>query len=1234
MHSSGITRDTENGSGVLRYEPVAIIGMSCRYPGAHNVEEFWNLIRGGGDAITGTPGDRYDPDGASHGQHAPKLGGFISGVDRFDADFFGISPREARLMDPQQRLLLEVGYEALEDGGRPPSRLTGRHVGVFVGQIGSDYWHLQQAGEDRVEFYGLTGASSRAISANRLSFAFDLRGPSITVDTACASSLTAVHLAVQSLRSQECDLALVGAANLILTPGDGVAYLDAGMLAGDGRCKFGSRTADGFVRSDGVGALLLKPLDRAVLDGDRIRAVIRGSAVGNDGQTSGYLATPAHEGQRAVLERAYRTAGVDPARVDFVEAHGTGTSSGDPVEFSSLAAVLGRDRHPDRLCYVGSVKTNIGHTEAAAGLAGLIKATLALENGLVPPSLHSGEPSPEVAWEAIPLRVPTRPVRLAGSAEGVLAGVNSFGIGGTNAHVVLSSAPGRPAEPGPEGTADGQDPPHLLTLSAASEDGLKDLAGAYAGFLAPEGPGRASSFRDICFSASVCREHRENRLAVVAASHDEAHEALNGFLAGDTTGLYRADDVEDLTARIAFVFPGQGSQWASMGRDLYATEPVFRTALDACDAAVLAEADWSLVKALYDYDGKQLTAPDVVQPTLWAMEVALAALWRSWGIEPDVVIGHSMGEAAAAYVAGALPLADCAAVICRRSSLAARTSGQGAMAWVELGADEVEEALDDGAVSVAAANSPTSTLLSGERDPLDQVLRHFDARDIFHRWVKVDYASHGRQMEPVREKLLTSLSDVVPRSGRLPVISTLLSEPIDGSQMDAGYWARNIREPVDFVGAVRQALRDETLFVEISPHPLLTGAISETADDAGRSTLAVGSLRREESGRGSLLRALGSLYTAGAPVRWEAVTAGGSYVPLPHYPWQRDSYWLTPGVTDGAGASPPGGASAPHGTGRRATRRRHPLLAERSRTGEDAYAWHSSLSLSAHEHAYLRGHRVEGTVILPGTAYVEIASAVGREIFGTTALVQDIAYHRALFLEDGEDVGLKVTAEPTGTGSYRVRVLGRASGDREWTVHGEACVTASDEPAEAGTPSGAGSPDDLDRVRRRCTRHRSGDDFYAAHARAGNEWGGVFRGLRDVWTAPGESLGFIECPRSLLGDLDAYTFHPALLDAAGQCLLSARPPVPDGEDQLIVAGSADSAALLRPATARLWTHARALPSPRRDSFKGDITIYDDHGRLIAVLRGFRLQYLLGAAPHDPVDEIPYDREEGTHHDRP
>ncbi|MFE3740549.1 type I polyketide synthase [Streptomyces sp. NPDC059134] len=1227
------TRDPETGNDAFRCAPVAIIGMSCRYPGAPGVADFWNLISGGGDAITGTPGDRYDTEASSHGQDVPKLGGFISGVDRFDADFFGISPREARLMDPQQRLLLEVGYEALEDGGRPPPRLAGQHVGVFVGQIGNDYWHLQQAGEEKVEFYGLTGASSRAISSNRLSFAFDLRGPSITVDTACASSLTAVHLAVQSLTSQECDLALVGAANLILTPGDGVAYLDAGMLAGDGRCKFGARAADGFVRSDGIGALLLKPLDRAVRDGDRVRAVIRGSAVGNDGRTSGYLATPAYEGQRAVLERACLTAGADPARIDFVEAHGTGTSSGDPVELSSLAAVLGRNRHPDRLCYVGSVKTNIGHTEAAAGIAGLIKATLALENGLVPPSLHSGEPNPEVAWEAIPLRIPTRPVRLARRSEGTWAGVNSFGIGGTNAHVVLSSAPGRTVAPAPDGTAGAQDPPHLLTLSAASGNGLRDLARAYVGFLAPDGPGRASSFRDICFSASACREHRENRLAVVATTHDEAREALSGFLDGDTAGLSTADDVEEPTARIAFVFPGQGSQWASMGRDLYASEPVFRTALDACDAAVLAEAGWSLVDVLYGSDEKELTAPDVVQPTLWAMEVALAALWRSWGIEPDVVIGHSMGEAAAAYVSGALPLADCAAVICRRSSLAARTSGQGAMAWVELGAAEVEEALDEDEVSVAAANSPTSTLLSGERGPLDQVLKRFDARDVFHRWVKVDYASHGSQMEPVREALLTSLSDVVPHSGRLPVISTLLTEPIDGSQMDAGYWARNIREPVDFVGAVRQALREETLFVEISPHPLLTEAVAETADDAGGGTLAVGSLRRGESGRGSLLRSLGSLYTAGARVDWEAVTAGGSYVPLPHYPWQRDSFWLTPAAT---GASTSDGAPAPRGTDGGATRRSHPLLAERIRPdGEDTYAWRSSLNLSAPDHAYLRGHRVEGTVILPGTAYVEIASAVGREIFSTTTPVHDIAYHRALFLEDGDEVELRVTAEPVGTDAYRVRVLGRGSGEREWTLHGEATATASDEPAESGGPSpGAGDADSLDQVRRRCTRHRSGDDFYAAHARTGNEWRGVFRGLQDVWTAPGESLGFIECPEGLLAELDAYVFHPALLDAAGQCLLSARPPVPDGQDELIVAGSADSATLLRPPTGRLWTHARALPSTRGDSFRGDITIYDEHGRLTAVLRGFRLQYLLGAAPHGPVEETPYDRKEGTSDDRP
>ncbi|MFD3880772.1 type I polyketide synthase [Streptomyces microflavus] len=1230
MHTNSRISSTGTGDGVLLHTPVAIIGMACRYPGAHNVEEFWEMLCEGRDAISATPSDRYDAETLSHGQDVPKLGGFIDGVDRFDTDFFGISPREARLMDPQQRLLLEVGYEALEDAGRPPGRLAGQHVGVFVGQIGSDYWHLQQAGEGPVEFYGLTGASSRAISSNRLSFAFDLRGPSITVDTACASSLTAVHLAVQSLHAQESDVALVGAANLILAPGDGVAYLDAGMLAGDGRCKFGSRTADGFVRSDGIGALLLKPLDRAMADGDRVRAVIRGSAVGNDGRTSGYLATPAYEGQREVLERAYRAAGVDPALVDFVEAHGTGTVSGDPVEFSSLAAVLDRYRHPDRLCYVGSVKTNIGHTEAAAGLAGLIKATLVLENALVPPSLHSGEPNPDVAWESISLRVPARSVSLTRRTGGIVAGVNSFGIGGTNAHVVLSSAPEQDAVPVQDEQAGAGKDPHLLTLSAASEEALKDLVRAYTDFLSPGGAGRSASFRDICFSASVCREHRESRVAIVAASHDEAHKALVRYLKGETAGVHQADDVEGMTSRIAFVFPGQGSQWQSMGRDLYASEPVFRTALDACDAAVRAEAGWSPLEVLYGSGEQELSAPDIVQPALWAMEVALAALWRSWGIEPDVVIGHSMGEAAAAYVSGALPLADCAAVICRRSSLAATTSGQGAMAWVELGAEEVKNVLDDPDVSVAAANSPTSTLLSGKQAPLEHVLKRFEARDIFHRWVKVDYASHGPQMEPVREELLTSLADVVPRKGRLPVISTLLTESIDGSPMNADYWARNIREPVDFVGAVRRALREETLFVEISPHPLLVEAITETADDADQDAIAVGSLRRDESGRASLLRSLGVLHTAGAPVRWEAVMAGGSYVPLPHYPWQRESFWFAPRHTRATGE-----AAHPYRTDESTTRSRHPLLAERTGGDGGTYEWRSTLDLAADEHAYLRGHRVEGTVILPGTAYVEIASAAGREIFGTTTRVHDISYHKALFLEDDEKTELRVTAEPAGTGQYRVRVHGRTPGDHEWTLHGEAAVSVPAKTAKASSTSpDTSNADRLDDVKRRCVRHRSGDDFYAAHARTGNEWGGVFRGLKDVWTAPGESLGSIECPEDLLSELGSYVFHPALLDAAGQCLLSARPPIPDGQDQLIVAGSADSATLLRSPTARLWTHARALHSSRDDSFKGDITIYDDHGRLTAVLRGFRLQYLLGTAPHGPVEETPDSREDESSDDRP
>ncbi|MEU2900748.1 SDR family NAD(P)-dependent oxidoreductase [Streptomyces sp. NPDC001273] len=1197
------TRAAETAS-----EPIAIIGMAGRFADATSPDQLWDMLLQGRDAITDIPPERYDIDAVydptprTPGRTVSRWGGLLRDIDAFDAEFFGVSPREADRMDPQQRLLLEVAYEALEDAGQPLPRIAGTDTGVFIGQLGGDYWHLQYDNRDQLDLYAMTGAASRAITSGRLSYAFDLRGPSFTVDTACSSALVAVHNAVQAIRLGECPMAIAGGVNLVLLPEEGVVYSGAGMLASDGRCKFADASGDGFVRSDGIGAVILKPLSAALADGDRVRAVIRGSAVGNDGQSSGYLVTPAVEGQRDVLRRAYANAGVDPADIDYIEAHGTGTSVGDPVELEALADIVG-PRPPDQRCLVGSVKTNIGHAEAAAGIAGLIKAVLCLENKTVTPNLHLKNPNPAVDWANLPLTIPTKATPLPERDRPAIAGVSSFGFSGTNAHLVLEAAP-QPSARDTDARASAT-PSELLVLSALSPEALADAARTMADHL--EGPGSEHTLHDICYSAALRRTPHDARLALPSADHAEAAAALRGFAEGeDEPGLSFSDYTDPEAApRVAFVFPGQGSQWPGMGRELLDGEPVFRHAMEACDEAIRTETGWSVIELLRSADEERLKQLDVVQPTLWAMEIALAELWRSWGIEPDVVIGHSMGESAAAYISGALSLSDAAAVICRRSRLAKRLSGRGTMAWVALPADEAAAALagHEDKVAVAAINSPTSTLLSGDVDAIAQVLAALDARGVDNRRVNVDFASHCPQMDALREDLLDELSHLTPRAGRIPLHSTLLNEVIDGSGMDADYWVRNIRQPVDFVGAVRSQLElGDTVFVEVSPHPLLVAGIRETSRTAtGADTTAVGSLRRHTDEREALLTSAAALHTAGAHLDFTTLTSGGRYVPLPTYPWQRTRHWIsrTHTLTAPAAAAPAGPKSRPQHV--------HPLLGRPMPAEGTTRTWQGPLRLA--DNAYLRDHCIQDTIILPGTAHLELISTAVRTELGSSAMsLSDVHYHRALFLdEDGPAPEVQVTLTPRPDASLHCRIHSLDADTGDWTLHTEATARA----VPGGTPQ-PGEP--LQAIRARLPQHQDADDFYPWNAARGNQWNGTFQGITELWRTDGEVLARLTCPAPLVDGLALHHFHPALLDASGHAMAAARPLTAPGEEGVFVLGGIDEVRFYQKPSASMFSHARLLPSSREDSFVADIDIRADDGPLIAQMRGLRLQYLAGHAP--------------------
>lgn len=1150
--------------------PVAVVGIGCRFPGANGLAQFWQLLSGGRDAITEVPASRYDIDAyhdprpGTPNRIVSRGGGFLDQIDQFDAGFFGVAPREAERMDPQQRLLLETAAEAMADAGLTRERLSTVRTGVYVGGMSSAYGEmLSDAGV--LDLHAATGGA-RSFLSGRVSFAFDLRGPSVTVDCACSSSLAALHLAYQSVRTGETGLALAGGVNLVISPAETIPFSAAKMLAADGRCKFGSAHGDGFVRSEGVAVLVLKPLDRAEADGDAIHAVIYGSAVGNDGQSGGYLLTPSQSGQEETLRAAYADAGVPTGQVDYIEAHGTGTAAGDPVELGALGAVLGEGRPARSPCLVGSVKTNIGHTEATAGLAGFIKAVLALQHREIPPSLHAAELTDAVDWEGLRMRLVRESTPWPRTDRRGLAGVSSFGISGTNAHVVLGEyQPAAATAPAPASGDEAQ----LLVLSAHTEAALAALAGGYARFLEPGGAGRDLPLRDVCFSAATRRDHHESRLTAVGASPDELAERLRAYTAGESRarlGVTAAAPVEGGRPHIVFVFPGQGSQWDGMGRELLAGSPVFRETLTRCDEVIRSEVGWSVLDRLTGAADAPASI-DTIQPTLWAMETALCAVLRHWGIEPDHVVGHSMGEVAAACASGALSLADAGAVICRRSRLLKTVAGQGAMYSVELSVADAQAALagHEHLVSVAVSNSPTSTVISGDPQALATIVKSLDERGVFCRQVKVDVASHSPQMDQLREDLLASLGEVAPRAGAVPLYSTVDDASGDGSGMDAAYWVRNLREPVRFGAAVAHlAGRGDTVFVEISPHPILLPAIREALALAETDGTAVGCLRRDEPERASLLDTVGAVHRAGYPVDWQRLfgEAPPRYVRLPSYPWQHQRYWLAPP------------AAAPTATARSA---RHRVERVVDLTRE----------------RYLLDHQVQGTVVMPGTAYVEMVHGAAGEICGgQVPLLRDIRYVDALFLRpDKPAPTLSTVFTSSGPDTWDFEVTS------EEATHVTGVVTRTAPPEERRLP--------LDAIRAACLDHRAGADFYRRFAARGNEWRGTFQGIAELWVGDGQALGRIQVAAGV--DPTGYTCHPALLDACGQVLASLIPA--EDRSSAFVLGGVDEVTIHPSPGTPAWAHAVPVTAWRSDSFCGDLVVSDVDGRVIVEIKGLRLQYL-------------------------
>lgn len=1172
--------------------PVAVIGMSCRLPGGiDSPERLWESLLRGDDLVTEVPPDRwdadeyYDPEPGVPGRSVSKWGAFLDDVAGFDAEFFGINERESAALDPQHRLLLETSWEAMEHAGLTREALDDSLTGVFVGLTHADYQMLAADAQALEAAYGFSG-NNFSLASGRIAYALGVHGPALTVDTACSSGLTAIHLACRSLHEGESDLALAGGATLALDPRKFASGSAEGMLSATGRCHAFDAAADGFVGAEGCVMVLLKRLPDAMRDGDRILAVIRGTAANQDGHTVN-IATPSDAAQTAVYRAALAAAGVDPATVGMVEAHGTGTPVGDPIEYSSLSKVYGLDGP----CALGSVKTNMGHAQAASGAIGLMKAVLAVQHGAVPQNLHFTRLPDKLAAIRTNLFVPQETTPWCTNGHHPRrAAVSSYGLSGTNVHAILEQAPVPSPDPG---TADAPSTsttaPLLFALSSTSADELRHTAGRLADWVQEH---QDVSLPDLAYTLTRRRVHRPVRTAVGASSRGELISALREVADGDAP--YEAAVGRDDRGPV-WVFSGQGSQWAGMGAELLATEPVFAATVAQAEPIIAAESGFSVTEAMSAPE--VVTGQDRLQPTLFTMQVAMAATMQAQGVRPGAVIGHSLGEGAAAVVAGALSLEDGLRLICRRSRLMSRIAGKGATAAVELPAKQVLSELtgrgiDDVVVAVVA--SPQSTVIAGTTQTVRDLVADWEQRGVMAREVPVDVAFHSPQVEPIVGDLTEALADLKPMTPEIPFYSATLFDPREQPVCDAEYWVTNMRRMVRFATAVQAALEDGyRVFAELSPHPLLTRALEQTA--AGRQTpmAALAAMRRGQSMPNGLRGLLVDVHSAGAAVDFSVLCPTGQLVEAPLPTWTHRRLWLSGG----------GSESPTHGG---CTIAVHPLLGANVRLHEEPerYVWQADVGTAAQP--WLADHQIRTVAVLPGAAYCEMALAAARAVMGEASEVRDIRFVQALLLDERTVIGASASMSSPGVADFTVET----DEEGQQTRHATAVLhDTADEHPPAYDMSAllAAHPCDEDgaEVRNRVGQH-------------GIQYGPAFAGLVTVRTGETKArtvLAEVALPRSIRSQQDAYGVHPALLDACFQSV-EAHPEVqalggdvlglPLGVRRLRSYGSARNAH---------YCYTR-LVTADTSGIEADIDVLDSEGTVLLSAQGLRLGTNASGSGHD------------------
>ncbi len=1187
-------KTSQTVSEYTNIEPIALVGIGCRFPGGvQHTESFWELLKTGRDAIIDVPPDRwnvrrfFDPDASKPGKMYVKQGGFLrQRVDAFDALFFGIAPREAECIDPQQRLLLETSWEALEDAGIPFDMLAGSNTGVFIGAFTLDH-KLTQMGKMNRQFIGTHTAigSTMTILSNRISYVLDLRGPSMSLDTACSSSLVAVHLACQAIWRGECDLALAGGVNVMMRPEYPMAMCKGGFLAPDGRSKSFDSRANGYGRGEGAGVVVLKRFSEAIRDGDSIYALIRGTGVNQDGRTNG-ITVPNPDSQAELIRRVCTQYAIDPHDIRYVEAHGTGTPVGDPLEAKALGAALGHpvDRDP---CLLGSVKATIGHLEAAAGVAAIIKTALCLSHRQVPPQANLETPNPMIPFEELGLKLPRQVEELAPGVERVCAGVNSFGYGGTNAHVVLQNVPCLVTD---RAQGEGSGNVYCLPLSARSEHALAELAKSW---LARFGETPNVQLSDLAYSASCRRGHHDHRLAVIGSSWNEICEQLQSFFeAGMGEWSASGKRSDESGQRPVFVYTGMGPQWWAMGQELYQHEAVYRTAVEECDAIFQRIAGWSILEEMLkpEQDSK-VTDTAVAQPANFLIQVGLTALWRSRGVDPGAIIGHSVGEVTAAYVAGVLTLEEALLVSYHRSRIQKKAAGAGKMLAVSMNQEQCTSLLREmkGEVSIAAINSPTAVTLAGDALALQSIQEYLTQRGEAGRFLQVEVPYHSPFMEPLKPEVRSVLAGLRPKAPTIPLYSTVTGDVVTGVLYDAEYWCDNIREPVYFAEGIGSLLRDgHRMFVEVGPHPVLSTSIKECCRHHSIEAQTVASLRRQKAERRTLQLALAQLYVAGCAIDWRRqYSVDARYVKLPTYPWQREVYW----------------SENAESRADRIGEGIHPLLDRRVTNPRPMW----EAAVNAQVLPYLHDHQVDGLVVMPGAAYVEAGLAAFQQVTGDTrcALVQ-LQFHQALMPSaNGSDQIVHVELDQT-SGEYGF--YSREGGEEvHWQRNASGNIFALQETENPLI--------DKDVIAGRCSESVNIEQLYGDLAKRGLWYGPAFQTIQWLQRGQGEVLARIELSQDLCSDETAYHLYPSLLDGCFQSLIVTL----EGSDKFYMPVEIKRLTYYGKPGQAFWCHGRLI-RVGDDDIVGDVHLFDDTGKVWVSVEGLRCRGLV-AQRENPIEQL-------------